>query len=144
MDATNVEEFRRRFNAHAASVLKPEDFLRHVEIDAVIDLREITEDAVQDVFSLAPFGHGNQPPYFAALNVEVAAPPTIMKEKHLRITVRQNGRTLLLKAWNLAERAPELAPGTHIDIAFQIEEDAYSAARGYPPWSATLRDFRPA
>jgi single-stranded-DNA-specific exonuclease len=144
MDAANVEEFRRRFNAHAASVLKPEDFLRHVEIDAVIELREITEDAVQDIFSLAPFGHGNQPPYFAALNVEVAAPPTIMKEKHLRITVRQNGRTLVLKAWNLAERAPELAPGTHIDIAFQIEEDAYSAARGYPPWSATLRDFRPA
>jgi single-stranded-DNA-specific exonuclease len=62
----------------------------------------------------------------------------------LRVTVRQNGRTLVLKAWNLAERAPELAPGTHIDIAFQIEEDAYSAARGYPPWSATLRDFRPA
>ena len=144
MDAANVEEFRRRFNAYAASVLKPEDFLRHVEIDAVIDLREITEDAVNDIFSLAPFGHSNQPPYFAALNVEVAAPPTIMKEKHLRVTVRQNGRTLLLKAWNLAERAPELAPGTHIDIAFQIEEDAYSAARGYPPWSATLRDFRPA
>jgi single-stranded-DNA-specific exonuclease len=142
MDAANVEEFRRRFNAHATSVLKPEDFLRHVEIDAVIDLREITEDAVQDIFSLAPFGHGNQPPYFAALNVDVAAPPTIMKEKHLRLTVRQNGRTLVLKAWNLAERAPELAPGTHIDIAFQIEEDAYSAARGYPPWSATLRDFR--
>jgi single-stranded-DNA-specific exonuclease len=144
MDAANVEEFRRRFNAYAASVLKPEDFLRHVEIDAVIDLREITEDAVNDIFSLAPFGHSNQPPYFAALNVEVAAPPTIMKEKHLRVTVRQNGRTLVLKAWNLAERAPELAPGTHIDIAFQIEEDAYSAARGYPPWSATLRDFRPA
>ena len=142
MDAANVEEFRRRFNAYATSVLKPEDFLRHVEIDAVIDLREITEDAVQDIFSLAPFGHGNQPPYFAALNVDVAAPPTIMKEKHLRLTVRQNGRTLVLKAWNLAERAPELAPGTHIDIAFQIEEDAYSAARGYPPWSATLRDFR--
>jgi single-stranded-DNA-specific exonuclease len=139
-----VEEFRRRFNAHASSVLKPEDFLRHVEIDAVIELREITEDAVRDIFSLAPFGHSNQPPYFAALKVEVAAPPTIMKEKHLRITVRQNGRALVLKAWNLAERAPELAPGTHIDIAFQIEEDAYSAARGYPPWSATLRDFRPA
>jgi hypothetical protein len=31
-----------------------------------------------------------------------------------------------------------------VDVAFNLEEDAYSAARGYPPWSAMLRDFRPA
>ena len=80
----------------------------------------------------------------AALGVEVAAQPTVMKEKHLRITVRQNGRILVLKAWNLAHRASELAPGTRVDVAFNIEEDPYSAARGYSPWSAMLRDFRPA
>jgi single-stranded-DNA-specific exonuclease len=144
MNAENVEEFRRRFNAHAAALLKPEDFLHQLEIDAVLDLRELTEDAVNDVLSLAPFGAGNQPPFFAALNVEVAAPPVLMKEKHLRLTVRQSGRILKMKAWNFADRAPELTPGTRIDVAFQIEEDAYSAARGYPPWAAMLRDFRPA
>ena len=37
-----------------------------------------------------------------------------------------------------------LAQGTRIDAAFQIEEDAFSAARGYPGWAAVLRDFRPA
>jgi len=31
-----------------------------------------------------------------------------------------------------------------VDLAFQIEEDAWSAARGFPGWCATLRDFRPA
>jgi single-stranded-DNA-specific exonuclease len=76
------------------------------------------------------------------LNVEVAAPPVIMKEKHLRLTVRQNGRTLVLKAWNMAHRTPELVPGTRLDVAFQLEEDLYSGARGYPPWAAILRDFR--
>ena len=84
------------------------------------------------------------PPLFAALGVEVAAEPTIMKEKHLRITVRQNGRSLVLKAWNLAHRARELAPGARVDVAFNLEDDAYSAARGYPPWAAILKDFRPA
>jgi single-stranded-DNA-specific exonuclease len=142
MEVAYVEEFRRRFDAYAAACLTPEDFLRQVEIDAVLELPEITEKSVADIFSLGPFGHGHQPPYFAALNVEVAAPPSIMKEKHLRLTVRQNKRTLTLKAWNMAGRAAELTPGARIDIAFQIEEDAYSAARGYPPWCATLRDFR--
>ena len=60
------------------------------------------------------------------------------------VKVRQNGRVLQLKAWNFAERAAELAAGARVDIAFHIEEDAWSAARGYPGWAATLRDFRAA
>jgi single-stranded-DNA-specific exonuclease len=142
MEVAGVEEFRRRFHAFAASRLCADDFLRRLEIDAVLELREISEQAVNEIFTLAPFGHGNPPPLFAALGVEVAAPPTIMKEKHLRIMVRQNGRTLVLKAWNLAHRAAELVSGARVDVAFNLEEDAYSAARGYPPWTAILRDFR--
>jgi single-stranded-DNA-specific exonuclease len=143
LDAARVDEFRERFNAFAAARLRPEDFLPCLDIDAVLELREITEDSIAGIFALAPFGHGNQPPLFAAMGVEVASPPVVMKEKHLRVTVRQNGRTLTLKAFNCAERAVEFVPGARVDIAFQLEEDAYSAARGYPGWAAMLRDVRP-
>jgi single-stranded-DNA-specific exonuclease len=66
-----------------------------------------------------------------------------MKEKHLRVTVKQNGRTLTLKAWNFAGRAAEFLPGACVDVAFALEEDPYSAARGYPGWCATVCDVRP-
>jgi len=144
LDAARVPEFRERFNACAASKLAPEDLMRRVEIDAVMELREISERAIEEVFALAPFGHGNPPPMFAALSVELAGPPVVWKEKHLRLIVRQGGRTLSLKAWNFAARAAELPAGGRVDIAFQLEEDAYSAARGYPGWAAVLRDFRAA
>jgi single-stranded-DNA-specific exonuclease len=144
MAAANVDEFRRRFNAYAAARLGPEDFAARLEIDALIALDEVNEAAIEDVFALAPFGHGNPPPLFAARGVEVAAPPVVMKEKHLRLAVRQNRRSLTLKAWNFSERAAEFAIGTRLDVAFELEEDAYSAARGYPGRSATLRDARPA
>ena len=144
LEAGKVEEFRRRFNEYAAVRLTADDFLRRVEVDAVVELREITERAVDDVFALAPFGHGNEAPLFAALDVEVAGPPVVMKEKHLRVAVRQNGRTMTLKAWNFADRSAELAMGSRVDVAFQLEEDSYSAGRGYPGWAATLRDVRPA
>ena len=143
LEAARVEEFRARFNAYAAARLRPEDFEPTLDIDAILDLREITDPVTEELFALAPFGHGNPPPLFAALDVEVAAPPVVMKEKHLRITVRRDGRTLKLKAWNFAHRAAEFSPGARIDIAFAIEEDAYSASRGYPPWAAILRDARP-
>jgi single-stranded-DNA-specific exonuclease len=143
LEAARVEEFRARFNAYAAERLRPEDFQATLDIDAVLELREINDAVTEEIFALAPFGHGNEPPLFAALDVEVAAEPVVMKEKHLRITVRRDGRALKLKAWNFAERAAEFTPGARIDIAFAIEEDPYSASRGYAPWSAILRDARP-
>jgi single-stranded-DNA-specific exonuclease len=143
MEASRVPEFRERFNAYAAAKLAPEDFLRRVEIDAVLELREIDDQAIDELFSLAPFGHGNPAPLFATLGAEVAN-ATVWKDKHLKLTVRQNGRVLSLKAWNFAARLAELQPGVRVDIAYQIEEDAWSAARGYPGWCATLRDCRPA
>jgi len=143
LEPARVEEFRQRFNAYAAARLSPEEFLPQLEIDAVVDLGEITEAAVADIFALAPFGNGNGAPLFAVRGAEVAAAPAVMKEKHLRLAVRQNGRTLTLKAWNFAGRAAEFQPGARLDVAFELEEDAYSAARGYPAWAAILKDARP-
>jgi single-stranded-DNA-specific exonuclease len=144
LDCARVEEFRERFNAYAAQCLRPEDFLPCWDVDAVLELREIDDRSVEGIFALAPFGHGHELPCFAALNLEVAGAPALMKEKHLRVPLRQNGRTLVFKAWNFAERADEFTPGTRVDAIFQLEEDAYSATRGYPGWAAMLRDVRPA
>ena len=144
LQPARVEEFRRRFNACAAERLEPADLAPSLEIDAVVELREVDERATRDLLTLAPFGHGNPAPVLAALSVEVAGPPALWGEKHLKVMARQNGRTLAFKAWNFAARAAELTPGARIDVAFRLEDDAYSAARGYPGWCAVLRDFRPA
>ncbi len=139
----NVDLFRARFNEYAAARLSLDDLSPELEIDALLEFREIHECSVAEVLSLAPFGCGNPAPLFAALDVEVAGPPVVMKEKHLRLMLRQNGRTLALKAWNFACRATELPQGARIDVAFSLEHDAYAAARGLPPWGAVLRDCRP-
>jgi single-stranded-DNA-specific exonuclease len=110
----------------------------------VLELREIDEASADGVFALAPFGHGNEPPLFAAVNVEIACAPGVWKEKHLKVQVKQHGRALFLKAWNFAERVGEFPAGARVDIAFTLEEDAYSASRGYPGWCAILRDVRAA
>jgi single-stranded-DNA-specific exonuclease len=144
LEAARIDEFRQRFNAYAAARLSPEDFLPRMDVDAVVEFGDLADAAVQEVLALAPFGHGNPPPLMAALDVEVAGQPVVMKEKHLRVTVRQNGRALVLKAWNFAGRAGEMPPGARVDITFTLEEDAYSAARGYPAWAAVLRDVRAA
>ena len=139
-----VALFRARFNEYAAARLTLADLAPQLEIDALLEFREIDDRSVAEVLNLAPFGCGNPAPLFAALNLEVAGPPAVMKEKHLRLSLRQNGRTLPMKAWNFSERAAELQAGARVDVAFTLEDDAYAAARGGPPWGAVLRDVRPA
>jgi len=53
-------------------------------------------------------------------------------------------RQVAAKAWRGAARAGELAPGTRVDVVVSIEDDPYSARRGFAPWSLTLKDLRPA
>ena len=144
LDSARVPEFRRRFLEFAASRLTPDDLRPVFEIDAPIYLNELTDAAVGDLFGLAPFGMGNREPVLAVIGAEVAGPPTVMKEKHLRAQLRQNGRMVTVKAWNFAERAAELEQGRRVDVVIQVEEDAYSASRGYSPWSAVLKDVRAA
>ncbi|HWB85597.1 MAG TPA: single-stranded-DNA-specific exonuclease RecJ [Bryobacteraceae bacterium] len=144
LEAARVPEFRERFNAYAAARLTGEDFQPQLGIDAVVELREITERSVEETLALAPFGCGNPLPLFAARDVEIAQDPVVWKEKHLRVLARQNGRTVAFKAWDFAPRTAELPRGARVDLAFTIEEDARSAERGYPGWAAVLRDCRSA
>ena len=139
-----LEEFRRRFNDYAAARLTPEDFVPQIAIDAVLQLKELDDASVNELLAMAPFGFGNPPPLLAAMDAECAGPPSILKEKHLRVNLRQNGRSLTAKAWNFAERAPECGAGNRVDAAFFLEPDSYAASRGWPGWCITLRDVRQA
>jgi single-stranded-DNA-specific exonuclease len=140
-----VPEFRRRLNAYACTRLTPADFQPQLTIDAVVSLRELTTGpAVEELLFMAPFGFGNPAPVLAILNAEVAGAPVVMKEKHLRVHLRQDGRSLFPKAWNFAERAADFSSNGHIDAAFSVEEDTYADNRGDISWAAVLRDVRSA
>lgn len=142
--AGSVPEFRRRLNVYAAARLTPADFQPQLAVDAAVNLRELTSGpAVAELLAMAPFGFGNPAPVLAVMGAEVASTPVVMKEKHLRVHLRQEGRSLFPKAWNFAGRAGEFAAGT-VDAAFSVEEDFYAEGRGFTNWAAVLRDVRPA
>lgn len=143
LEASRVEEFRTRFNEYALRRLTPEDFRPHIELDAEVDFSELNDSSVSEVLALAPFGAGNPSPQFIVRDAEVATPPAVFGEKHLRVRLRNAGRFLQLKAWHAASRIDEFEPGARMDVILTLEEDAYSASRGYAPWSAQLRDWRP-
>jgi single-stranded-DNA-specific exonuclease len=145
LSSERVAEFRQRLNTYAAERLTRADFRPHLAIDALVDLKELTGGrAVEEILAMAPFGFGNPAPVLVMSEAEIVGPPVALKEKHLKVQFRQNGRNLLATGWNFAGRAADFVVGTRADVAFTLEEDAYSESRGWGGWAATLKDVRPA
>jgi single-stranded-DNA-specific exonuclease len=125
MPAEAVDAFRERLRAYAAARLTPEEMRPVVRVDAVLDLADVNEDLWSALEKIAPFGMDNARPVFALRGARLAGPPQLWKEKHLKIAVKQSGRTVVLKAFGMGERAGELQDGGVLDMAFEIERDWY-------------------
>lgn len=142
LDASRIEEFRERFRAHAAEKLSSDDLVKTLEIDAEVGIEELNDVSTREMLSLAPFGMGNPTPLLVARGVEVAT-CEIKKDKLLFVKLKSRGGLLIAKSWDMLDRTGEFQPGTRIDLAFTVEDDAYSAARGYSPWQVMIKDAKP-
>ncbi|HZE23324.1 MAG TPA: single-stranded-DNA-specific exonuclease RecJ, partial [Blattabacteriaceae bacterium] len=111
MPSKDVPDLKQRLNAYAQAMLKPEDLLPELSIDAEIPLSSVTPELLNSLGRLEPFGHGNREPVFSSSGVSLLMPPRILKEKHIKL--RLNQRLPNAKAsfnyeavgWRMAERA---------------------------------------
>jgi len=140
IDASRIKELRLAVNAVADETLDPTDLMPRLRIDGGLTFRGITGDVACGVASLAPFGAGNPRPVFAARRVEIIDGPRMLKERHLKMALKQEGRIFRAIAWRAAERHEYLAEHkTAIDVAFSLEQNQYN---GETFVELTLEDLR--
>ncbi|MBI1876435.1 MAG: single-stranded-DNA-specific exonuclease RecJ [Acidobacteria bacterium] len=125
MEASRVKELRQTINAYADERLSPDDLRPRLRIDAPLTFRAIRGDLVSELSLLAPFGPGNPRPVFHAAGVEVAEGPWMLKDRHLKLAVRQEGRTFRAVAWRAAERQEFLTQHRAIDLAFSLDQSSF-------------------
>jgi single-stranded-DNA-specific exonuclease len=126
MDAARVPEFRARINAHADQVLEPDQLRPRLRIDGALNLKHITADLVDGLNAMAPFGMANPRPVFHAMPVEIVDGPRSIKDRHLKMTFRQDGRSFRAIAWRAAERAAFLTEHrAGVNLAFSLEQNEF-------------------
>ncbi len=69
MKWADVKEFRQRFQTYVEEHIEPEQREAILDIDAVIDFKDITKKLHSDLKRFAPFGPGNPKPIFCTLDV---------------------------------------------------------------------------
>jgi len=140
MDAAKVRALRLAINDVADETLGPDDLMPRLRIDGDLSFRAITGGVASGVASLAPFGAGNPRPVFAARQVEIIDGPRKLKERHLKMSLKQGGRIFRAVAWRAAERHDYLSEHrAELDVAFSLEQNQYN---GETYTELTIADFK--
>jgi single-stranded-DNA-specific exonuclease len=141
LSSRRVREFRSAVNDFADARLGPDDLRPRQRIDATLGLGELTGSVAAQIAALAPFGAGNPKPVFAATGIEIVDGPRRLKERHLKMAVRQDGRVLRAIAWRGVERYGFLeSHRAPIDLAYSLEQNEFN---GETYLELVVADVRP-
>jgi single-stranded-DNA-specific exonuclease len=130
IESARIRELRARVNDHADDCLAPDDLRPRLWIDGALAFRSIDEQVAEELTTLAPFGAGNPCPVFRASGVEIVDGPRRIKERHLKMAFRQDGRVIRGIAWRASERESFVTEHrAAIDLAFSLEQDTWNGER---------------
>jgi single-stranded-DNA-specific exonuclease len=138
---SNLLPLKQAMNTYAADRITEEDLKRKIRIDTRLDFDEIGT-AFLDCFSrLSPFGAGNPKPIFVTDDVEVAAAPRLLKERHIKLLLKHNGRYFDAVGWGKGDWLNSISRGSRISVAYSLQIKDYL---GEERLSLILEDMRPA
>ena len=130
IETARIRELRARVNDYADARLSPDDLRPRLWIDGSITFRGISAQVASELTALAPFGAGNPTPVFRASRVEIVDGPRRIKDRHLKMAFKQDGRILRGIAWRASEREGFVAEHrAAIDLAFSLEQDTWNGEK---------------
>jgi single-stranded-DNA-specific exonuclease len=140
IESARIRELRTRVNDYADERLQPDDLRPRLWIDGALTFRSINEQVTAELLALAPFGPGNPCPIFRASRVEIVDGPRRVKERHLKMAFKQEGRILRGIAWRASERESFVSEHrAAIDLAYSLEQDLWNGERYL---QLSIADFR--
>ena len=124
-----VEAFCQRFEEVVSASIHPDLLIPEIIIDTEINFNDITPSFYKILCQMEPFGPDNLRPVFITRNVLDTGYSKIVKEKHLRFVVKQNGVTLTGIGFDLAGKMPLLGSGKPVDLVYKLEENEWNGQK---------------
>ena len=127
LEKKNLEEFRNRFNEVVKTSLKEEDFIPEIYIDAEIDSKDITNEVMQWLEKLEPYGQGNKEPVFFMKKVFKYQVETFVGKNfnHLKCVFEKNGLIFEAIGYNMNEYKSLMAENDKFDILFSLVHNTW-------------------
>ncbi|MBX3254455.1 MAG: single-stranded-DNA-specific exonuclease RecJ [Chitinophagaceae bacterium] len=124
-----VELFSQKFEEVVSSLITPELLIPVLTIDAEIQLSDVKQPFYNIICQMEPYGPENLRPVFLCKNVSDTGNSRLVKEQHIKFSVKQGNTIMNGIGFNLAGKFELLAQKKNIDIVFTIDENEWNGEK---------------
>ncbi len=140
MEKNQVDAFREKFEAVVSASIKPEMLIPEIVIDDQLSFRDIQPGFYHNILcKMEPFGPENTRPVFIAKSVRNTGWSKIVKEQHIKFSLKQDNIIMSGIGFGLADKFPLLEKERPLDIVFKVDENEW---KGEKSLQLQMIDFR--
>lgn len=125
----HVKEFRNRFQKYVEEHISPEQTEAILNIDAVVDFKDITKHLHNDLKRFSPFGPSNQKPVFCTHRVYDYGTSKVVgrEQEHIKLELVDSKSSNVVNgiAFGQSASARYIKSKRSFDIAYTIEENVF-------------------
>ena len=125
----NIDEFRRRFQQYVSQHILPEQTEATLEIEAMVDFKDISKKMHNDLKKFAPHGPDNPKPLFCTRNVYDYGTSKVVgrQQEHIKLELVDSRSSNVMNgiAFQQSAAARYIKSKRSFDIVYTIEENVY-------------------
>lgn len=126
MHPENLEHFTKKFDEVVSGTIDEKLLIPEIQVNADIDFADITQSFYNIICQMEPFGPENMRPVFLSKNVTDTGYSKVVKDAHLKLSLKQNERIISGIGFNLAQKFELLKQSKAIDILYTIDENEWN------------------
>ena len=128
MHINDLPEFQERFEAYVAANIQEHQLQPTLDIEAELELGDITKQFYNVLRHLEPFGPGNPRPLFVSRRlINHRDTRAVGKEReHLRLDVTDRMNAITGIAFGRADMAEYIQNGNAVDICYELNENTFN------------------
>lgn len=139
LELDKIDAFRNKFEQIVSSTIHPELLIPEIVIDAEMTFTDIQWPFYNIIQQMEPFGPENLRPVFVAKKVWNTGYSKIVKEEHIKFSLKQNGIVFTGIGFKMSDKFHLLQTQKPIDIVFKIDENEWN---GNKSLQLRVLDFR--
>ena len=141
LEEENYEAFKQAFEDEVSKTIDRSLLTPEIQIDAQIELSDITPKFYRIISQFAPFGPGNMTPIFMTNNLQDTGYGKCVGEddKHLRLTVSQGSHKIVGIGFNIGDKLNLIKDRKPFSAVYSIDENHW---QGKVSLQLKLRDIK--
>lgn len=122
----NFEEFCELFETVVSTTITEEMLIPEIVIDAEVDFKDLSLSFYNILLQMEPYGPENLRPVFITRNVYETGHSRVVKDLHLKFSLKQDAEIMDGIGFGMAEKFELLKPNVALDVVYTLDLNTWN------------------